>query len=293
MVILNNICSYNHKKITILILCLIALAITLVITHKILIERSVNYQDYHNYYTDIVKEQDENIEHYKKIYSDRNILNNITNNIEGYYKLFIYGMFKDFNLIIFIGNFNYFLELFILMLLGSLVALTPDWYKKIMNIEYKTFYKILTVNFLIFLISESNLLIEYEFIEYLDILIILNNVMLYLNLYVLVFKQLSTKNIYQKLLIKLASIGKMTLTWYLLLSATMSFILYDYGLSLYSYICVTDCIIIGLLFYVIAYQVSDVWITKYQQGPVEKLWRRLSIPNDITTVILSKKDQII
>ena len=279
VLIINNICDYNYKKITSLAVFLIILITAMGFINKTLIKHSGKYDNYSDYYANAVIDNNDTLKDYSNSYTDRILSNNIKINLESYYKLYIYGTFKSFDLILFIDNISYILELFTLMLLGSLVASLPDWHNKILFINNNILRRTVVLALPLYIISESNILGVYDIMEYINILLLLNNITLYLILYLLLFKSISKIKKFEKILSKFSAIGKMTLTWYLLMSITMSLVLYDYGFGLFSKICVTDCIVIALIFYIIAYQTSHIWIRKHSQGPVEKIWRRLTIPN--------------
>ncbi|MBW3112007.1 DUF418 domain-containing protein [Bacillus sp. MCCB 382] len=74
----------------------------------------------------------------------------------------------------------------------------------------------------------------------------------------------------------LASVGKMSLTNYLMQSIIGTLIFYSYGFGLYGEVTLTTGTMLAVGIYVIQVILSEIWLSKFQYGPVEKLWRVLS-----------------
>lgn len=74
----------------------------------------------------------------------------------------------------------------------------------------------------------------------------------------------------------LCNFGRMGLTNYVLMSILGSFLYYGWGLGIYKYCGALISFLIGLACLVIQMTFSNWWIKKYQQGPLEKLWRKLT-----------------
>ncbi|WP_406687428.1 DUF418 domain-containing protein [Rossellomorea vietnamensis] len=73
-----------------------------------------------------------------------------------------------------------------------------------------------------------------------------------------------------------ASVGKMSLSNYLMQSIIGTLIFYSYGLGLYGEVTLTTGTMLAVGIYVIQVILSEMWLSKFQYGPVEKLWRVLS-----------------
>lgn len=67
--------------------------------------------------------------------------------------------------------------------------------------------------------------------------------------------------------------GRMSLTNYLLQSVICTFIFYSYGLGFYGQITLTTGIWLVLAIFACQAVLSEVWLAKFERGPVEKLWR--------------------
>jgi len=77
----------------------------------------------------------------------------------------------------------------------------------------------------------------------------------------------------QKLLKPLANVGRLSMSNYLLQSIAMTFIFYSYGLGLYGSISYTVGFVLVFGFFIIQILVSKWWVTRFQYGPVEYIWR--------------------
>lgn len=77
----------------------------------------------------------------------------------------------------------------------------------------------------------------------------------------------------QKLLKPFANVGRLSMSNYLLQSIAMTFIFYSYGLGLYGSISYTAGFVLVFAFFIIQILVSKWWITRFQYGPVEYIWR--------------------
>lgn len=74
----------------------------------------------------------------------------------------------------------------------------------------------------------------------------------------------------------LASIGKMSLTNYILQSVFCIAIFYSYGLGFYGQVRPLHLLGIAVVIYIIQIVFSSLWLRFFKQGPLEWLWRRLS-----------------
>jgi len=80
----------------------------------------------------------------------------------------------------------------------------------------------------------------------------------------------------QSLLAFLAPFGRMGLTNYILSSVIGTALYHGWGLGLYQYCGATITLLIALLTLYLQVKFSSLWLTKFQQGPLEKLWRKLT-----------------
>ena len=74
----------------------------------------------------------------------------------------------------------------------------------------------------------------------------------------------------------LAATGRMALTNYLLQSIILGFIFYGYGLGLFGRIGSAAAAAIGIVIYVVQVQLSRFWLSRFQFGPFEWVWRSLA-----------------
>jgi uncharacterized protein len=74
----------------------------------------------------------------------------------------------------------------------------------------------------------------------------------------------------------IASAGRMSLTNYLLQSIIGTLIFYSYGFGLYGEVTLTTGTFLALGIFAIQVLLSEIWLSKFSFGPVEKLWRVLS-----------------
>jgi len=74
----------------------------------------------------------------------------------------------------------------------------------------------------------------------------------------------------------LANMGRMSLTNYLLQSVLLGFIFYGWGLCYFGMTEVTMVIKIAVVIFLVEVLFSQFWFQKYNIGPLERIWRRLS-----------------
>ncbi|MDI9546724.1 MAG: DUF418 domain-containing protein [Chloroflexota bacterium] len=77
-------------------------------------------------------------------------------------------------------------------------------------------------------------------------------------------------------LYRLAPLGRMALTNYLLQSLIATLIFYGYGLGLFGQVGIAAGVLITIAIYLVNYAVSHWWLGRYRFGPVEWLWRTLT-----------------
>ena len=75
---------------------------------------------------------------------------------------------------------------------------------------------------------------------------------------------------------RLASLGQMALTNYLVQSVVLGFVFYGYGFGLFGRIGSAASAGIGVVLYLTQLQLSRYWLQRFRFGPVEWLWRSLA-----------------
>nr|WP_238942629.1 DUF418 domain-containing protein [Planococcus beigongshangi] len=79
-----------------------------------------------------------------------------------------------------------------------------------------------------------------------------------------------------KILRPLAKAGRMSLTTYITQSVIATTIFYSYGLGLYGQVSVLAGTLLALGIFVIQLIFAELWLTKFNQGPLEMLWRKIT-----------------
>lgn len=79
-----------------------------------------------------------------------------------------------------------------------------------------------------------------------------------------------------RVLMTFAPVGRMALTNYLLQSVICMFVFYGFGLALYGQVGTVAASAIALLVFAIQVPLSRWWLSRYQYGPAEWAWRRLT-----------------
>ena len=75
---------------------------------------------------------------------------------------------------------------------------------------------------------------------------------------------------------KFSNFGRMALTNYVLMSIIGSVLYYGWGFGLYKYCGALSSFIIGVFCLYIQMSFSNWWLNNYGQGPLEKIWRKLT-----------------
>lgn len=75
---------------------------------------------------------------------------------------------------------------------------------------------------------------------------------------------------------RLAAAGRMSLTNYLLTSLTFALLFYSWGLGLYGTLPRSGAFAIALLPIALMMLFSPIWLSRFQQGPLEWLWRSIA-----------------
>ncbi|WKA53752.1 DUF418 domain-containing protein [Planococcus shixiaomingii] len=79
---------------------------------------------------------------------------------------------------------------------------------------------------------------------------------------------------FRKLMRPFGQVGRMSLTIYIMQSLIATFIFYSYGLGLYGKVDLLTGTLIALGIFAIQLIFAEVWLSKFKQGPLEKLWRK-------------------
>ncbi len=82
-----------------------------------------------------------------------------------------------------------------------------------------------------------------------------------------------TKPLFLRLLV---AVGRMGLTTYLCGTAFGALTFFGYGFGLIGHIGVTTSVILGIIFFALQIPFSNWWLSNFQFGPVEWLWRSLT-----------------
>lgn len=80
----------------------------------------------------------------------------------------------------------------------------------------------------------------------------------------------------QKALALLVPYGRMSLTNYISSSVIGSFVYYGYGLGMYRYLGMAPSLLAGIGIFVALLLFSRRWLARHKQGPLERLWYRLT-----------------
>lgn len=84
------------------------------------------------------------------------------------------------------------------------------------------------------------------------------------------------KSSYQKMLLKLAPYGKMSLTNYIMQSVIGSMLYYGWGFAMYKYLGITYSFILGIVLLYLQYRFSVWWMASHRYGPLEGIWHKLT-----------------
>ncbi|KOY82408.1 DUF418 domain-containing protein [Lysinibacillus macroides] len=79
-----------------------------------------------------------------------------------------------------------------------------------------------------------------------------------------------------KLLRPLANMGRMSLTIYIMQSIIGTCLFYQFGFGWYGKITVATGVFIAIGIIVVQMVIAEIWLSKWKQGPLEALWRKLT-----------------
>ncbi|MCD8882423.1 DUF418 domain-containing protein [Mammaliicoccus sciuri] len=94
--------------------------------------------------------------------------------------------------------------------------------------------------------------------------------------YIMFFVILCEDQTVRKILTPLQSTGKLSLTTYISQSIICILIFYGVGLNYYGKLPVLTIYIIGIVIYCVQLIVSYLYLLRFKQGPLEKLWRKVT-----------------
>lgn len=83
-----------------------------------------------------------------------------------------------------------------------------------------------------------------------------------------------------KILSPISKVGRMSMTTYLMQSIIATTIFYAYGFGLYGKIDLSTGTWMAIGIYAFQVVFAEIWFTKFKQGPVEILWRKLTYSNN-------------
>ncbi|MGB5499740.1 MAG: DUF418 domain-containing protein [Maribacter sp.] len=83
-------------------------------------------------------------------------------------------------------------------------------------------------------------------------------------------------NVFRKIMGGLRYCGRMSLTAYVLQSMVGGFVFFGYGLGIGPSVRHTKSLVVGILLFVILFYFCKFWINTFGQGPLEKLWHKLT-----------------
>lgn len=78
------------------------------------------------------------------------------------------------------------------------------------------------------------------------------------------------------LLSPFAKMGRMSLTMYILQSIIGTCLFYQFGFGWYGKVSVATGVLIAVGIIIVQMIVAEIWLAKWQQGPLESLWRKLT-----------------
>ncbi|MFX3673932.1 MAG: DUF418 domain-containing protein [Paenisporosarcina sp.] len=87
-------------------------------------------------------------------------------------------------------------------------------------------------------------------------------------------------SLFRKIFSPVAKAGRMSMTTYLTQSIVATTIFYSYGFGLYGKVDVMTGTWMAIGIFVIQLIFAEIWLTKFKQGPVEALWKRLTYGNE-------------
>lgn len=94
--------------------------------------------------------------------------------------------------------------------------------------------------------------------------------------YIALFLLLSRLPLFITIFRPVANVGRMSLTTYITQSIVATFIFYNYGLGLYGKVDLATGTWMAVGIFVIQVILAELWFLKFNMGPLEAVWRRLT-----------------
>lgn len=94
--------------------------------------------------------------------------------------------------------------------------------------------------------------------------------------------------LFRKVFSPVAKAGRMSMTTYLTQSIVATTIFYSYGFGLYGKVDVMTGTWMAIGIFVIQLIFAELWLSKFNQGPVEALWKRLTYGNQKNTKLIGE-----
>jgi uncharacterized protein len=95
--------------------------------------------------------------------------------------------------------------------------------------------------------------------------------------YISAFTQLFQSKSWQKILSLFAPVGKMALTNYVLQTLFYIILFFHWtGLQLYGRLTITETYLLAIGLFALQVLFSSWWMKRHEQGPVEKIWKKLA-----------------
>ena len=207
------------------------------------------------------------------IYGSGSFLEITKQRLSDYYEWYYWGFFQTENTSYILDYGVYYIELLAFMTLGFTIGKYKEYFNK-MNLYSYPLLKIIFYSFVgIFLIYCGKFL-SIEWIKIFSPIEKILFVFLYSSGFCLLYSKMKTS-----LRKSFSSVGRMTLTWYLFFSVLMSFVLYGYGLGLYGKIGPSAVIGIGILYLLMIFSLSPIWLQKFREGPIETICKNIIYSN--------------
>ncbi|WP_339924628.1 DUF418 domain-containing protein [uncultured Cyclobacterium sp.] len=94
--------------------------------------------------------------------------------------------------------------------------------------------------------------------------------------FILIFNGLFQKFLRSSKITLISKVGRTALTNYILQNTLLGLIFYGYGLSLFNQFSRFELLGLVVIIWIIQLTLSWLWLRKFQQGPLEWLWRKLT-----------------
>ena len=204
-------------------------------------------------------------------YATASFVEIVSQRLSDYYEWYFWGFFQTESLMAAFDYAVYYTELLAWMLLGSWIG----YYKRHFSECHRHIPFLLKTALGSFVIVWVFQVAGYFSPEWMEVFSPLEKILfavLYSSVFCLFYLKLLREN-WQRVF---SSVGRMTLSWYLGFSVLMSFLLHGNGLGYYGSIGPSLSIGIAILWLVLCFLISPLWLKRFTQGPMERLWRWLA-----------------